>query len=94
MMLKRYCLKGSHYTYIGCRNKAGGIVVAPLLPTGVLGVALLRGSPAGVGLVLASGAGLLAYIQRAEESEMLARFGEDYVAYRERTPFLLPRLAR
>jgi protein-S-isoprenylcysteine O-methyltransferase Ste14 len=59
-----------------------------------LGVALLRRSPAGVGLVLASGAGLLAYIQRAEESEMLARFGEEYVAYREQTPFLLPRLAR
>lgn len=58
-----------------------------------LGVAVLRRSLAAVGLVLAVGAGLLAYIKRAEESEMLARFGQDYEAYRERTPFLLPRLS-
>ena len=59
-----------------------------------LGVAVLRQSLAAVGLVLACSAGLLSYIKRAEEAEMVARFGQDYVAYRERTPFLLPRLPR
>ena len=59
-----------------------------------LGVAMLRRSLAAIGLVLTVGAGLLAYIKRTEEGEMLARFGQDYVAYRERTPFLLPRLPR
>jgi protein-S-isoprenylcysteine O-methyltransferase Ste14 len=44
--------------------------------------------------VLTSAAALLAYVKRAEEREMLARFGEDYAAYREQTPFLLPHLPR
>jgi protein-S-isoprenylcysteine O-methyltransferase Ste14 len=59
-----------------------------------LGVALLRRSLAAVGLVLAAATALLTYIKRVEETEMLARFGEEYVAYRERTSFLLPRLMR
>ena len=59
-----------------------------------LGVALLCRSLAGVGIVFAAASALLVYIKRAEEVEMLARFGEEYVAYRERTPFLLPRLMR
>lgn len=59
-----------------------------------LGVAVIRRSLAAVGLVLVCGAGLLAYIKRAEEEEMVARFGQDYVAYRKRTAFLLPRLPR
>lgn len=58
-----------------------------------LGVAVARRSLAAVGLVVAAGAALLVYIKRVEEAEMLARFGKEYVAYRERTPFLLPGLA-
>ncbi|HSN78445.1 MAG TPA: isoprenylcysteine carboxylmethyltransferase family protein [Anaerolineae bacterium] len=57
-----------------------------------LGVALLRRSLAGVGIVLTAAAALLVYIKRVEEHEMVARFGQEYLAYRERTPFLLPRL--
>jgi protein-S-isoprenylcysteine O-methyltransferase Ste14 len=59
-----------------------------------LGVAVLRRSLAGIGLVFAAGSALLTYIKRVEEAEMLARFGDEYVAYRARTPFLLPRSAR
>jgi protein-S-isoprenylcysteine O-methyltransferase Ste14 len=57
-----------------------------------LGVAVARRSLAGMGLVLAAAAALLAYIKRVEEAELLARFGDEYAGYRERTPFLLPRL--
>lgn len=59
-----------------------------------LGVAVVRRSLAAVGWVLVCGAALLATIKRAEEQEMAARFGQDYLAYRERTPFLLPRRPR
>ena len=57
-----------------------------------LGVAVLRRSLAGVGIVLTAAAALLVYIKRVEEHELVARFGQEYVAYRERTSFLLPRL--
>lgn len=59
-----------------------------------MGIAVMRRSLSAIGLVLACGAALLVYVRRAEEKEMLVRFGQDYVAYRERTPFLLPRLPR
>ncbi len=59
-----------------------------------LGVAVMRRSFSGIALVLAVAAVLLAYVRRAEEREMVARFGEEYVAYREHTPFLLPHLPR
>ncbi len=75
------------YTYTRNPMALGAILM-------YLGVAVLRRSLAGVGMVLVGGATLLTYIKRVEESEMLARFGEEYVTYRERTPFLLPRLTR
>lgn len=59
-----------------------------------LGIAVVRRSLAGIGLVAAAGSVLLFYIKRFEEAEMLARFGDEYAVYRERTPFLLPRLRR
>lgn len=55
------------------------------------GVAVLRRSLAGIGWVLAAAPALLVYIKRVEEAEMLALFGQDYAAYRKRTPFLLGR---
>jgi hypothetical protein len=58
-----------------------------------LGVAVLRRSLAGVGLVLAAGSALLIYIKRVEEAETLARFGQGYAAYQQQTPYLLPQLA-
>lgn len=57
-----------------------------------LGVALLFGS-LGAGLVVLLGAGLLVlYIRLIEERELAARFGGEYLDYRRRTPFLLPRM--
>lgn len=75
------------YTYTRNPMALGAIIM-------YMGVAVLRRSLAGIGVVLAAAAALLTYIQRAEEAEMLARFGEEYADYRERTPFLLPRLRR
>jgi protein-S-isoprenylcysteine O-methyltransferase Ste14 len=34
---------------------------------------------------------LLIYIKRIEEKEMELRFGQDYLAYKQQTPFLIPR---
>lgn len=72
------------YSY--CRNPmALGTIVA------YLGVAVLVGSIGALALVLLGAACLLAYIRTQEEKEMEMRFGQDYLEYRQRTPFLLPR---
>jgi protein-S-isoprenylcysteine O-methyltransferase Ste14 len=55
-----------------------------------LGVALLFQSIGAVILVLLFAAALLTYIRLGEEKEMVARFGPQYLAYRQRTPFLIP----
>lgn len=57
-----------------------------------LGVAILFGSVGAVVLVMLGAGLLLAYIKRFEEKEMEIRFGQEYLEYRERTPFLVPRL--
>ncbi|MCX6031890.1 MAG: isoprenylcysteine carboxylmethyltransferase family protein [Chloroflexi bacterium] len=75
------------YSY--CRNPMalgtivlyGGVSVA----AGALGAAVL--------VVLGAGA-LLIYIKVVEEQEMVARFGDEYLAYRRRVPFIIPRLGR
>jgi protein-S-isoprenylcysteine O-methyltransferase Ste14 len=59
-----------------------------------LGVALLFQSIGAVILVLLFAAVLLTYIKRGEEQEMVARFGPEYLAYKQRTPFLVPRIRR
>lgn len=56
-----------------------------------LGVAILFRSIGAVILVLLSAGLLLLYIKRVEEEEMATRFGQDYPAYKQRTPFLIPR---
>ena len=33
---------------------------------------------------------LLIYIKAFEEKEMISRFGNDYLEYKEQTPFLIP----
>ena len=75
--------------YSFCRNPmALGAIVA------YLGVSVVAGSP-GAGLLWLLGAvALLTYIRLAEEKEMVARFGEAYLAYRRRVPFIIPRLRR
>ena len=75
------------YSY--CRNPmALGAIVA------YLGVCVVAGSP-GAGLLWLLGAvALLTYIRLVEEKEMAARFGEAYLAYRRRVPFIIPRRRR
>jgi protein-S-isoprenylcysteine O-methyltransferase Ste14 len=75
------------YSY--CRNPmALGTIIA------YLGVSVIAGS-LGAALLVALGAvALLTYIKVAEEQEMVARFGEEYLVYRRRVPFIVPRLRR
>jgi protein-S-isoprenylcysteine O-methyltransferase Ste14 len=75
------------YTY--CRNPMalGAIVL-------YLGVSVLLASLSAVVLVLSGAVWLLAYIKRIEEKEMEARFGEEYVQYKQRTPFLIPHFGK
>jgi protein-S-isoprenylcysteine O-methyltransferase Ste14 len=71
--------------YAYCRNPMalGAIVL-------YLGVTVTAGSP-GAGLLWLLGAvALLTYIRLVEEQEMIARFGEEYMAYRRRVPFIIP----
>ena len=56
-----------------------------------LGVAVLFRSWGAALLVLLGAAALLTYIKLVEEKEMAARFGEEYRAYKQQTPFLIPR---
>jgi protein-S-isoprenylcysteine O-methyltransferase Ste14 len=73
------------YTY--CRNPMalGAIVM-------YLGVAILFGSIGAVALVIPGAALLLTYIKCIEEKEMEMRFGQEYIEYKRRTPFLIPYL--
>ena len=72
------------YTY--CRNPMalGAIVMYQ-------GVAILFRSIGAVVVVLLFAVLLLIYIQHFEEKEMEIRFGEEYLAYKRQTPFLIPR---
>ncbi len=72
------------YSY--CRNPmALGTIVA------YGGVSVIMGSPGAALLVALGAAVLLTYIKVVEEREMVARFGEAYLAYRRRVPFIIPR---
>jgi protein-S-isoprenylcysteine O-methyltransferase Ste14 len=72
------------YTY--CRNPMalGAIGI-------YLGVAILFSSIGAAILVLLLAGVLLTYIKLGEEKEMHNRFGAEYLAYKQRTPFLIPR---
>lgn len=56
-----------------------------------LGMAIAVGTTAGAVLVLLA-ASLLVYLKRLEEGELAERFGAAYLAYKRRTPFIIPRL--
>jgi protein-S-isoprenylcysteine O-methyltransferase Ste14 len=72
------------YSY--CRNPMalGAIMM-------YVGLAVVFGSIGALALVLLAAACLLVYIKRVEEVEMEMRFGQEYLVYKARTPFLLPR---
>jgi protein-S-isoprenylcysteine O-methyltransferase Ste14 len=73
--------------YTCCRNPMalGAIVM-------YLGVAVVFGSMGAAALVLLGATVLLTYIKCVEEKEMELRFGQEYLEYRQRTPFLIPHL--
>lgn len=75
------------YTY--CRNPMALGAIGMYL-----GVAILFYSIGAVVLVLLCAGALLTYIKRVEEKEMELRFGQEYLAYKQRTPFLMPRLRK
>lgn len=56
-----------------------------------LGMAIAARTAAGTALVFALAATLLAYLKGLEEGELTERFGDAYLAYRQRTPFIIPR---
>ena len=57
-----------------------------------LGIAVLVGSLSLFGLVILMALALIAYIKLIEEKELEARFGKEYLEYKKRTPFLIPRI--
>ena len=59
-----------------------------------LGVAIWLGSLSAVGLGLVYPVGILIYIKLIEEKELEERFGSEYLEYKRRTPFLIPRLLK
>ncbi len=56
-----------------------------------LGVSLLAGSPMAVAVTAFLFSLLMVYIKTIEEKELENRFGQEYLAYRDRTSFIIPR---
>ncbi|MCX5833703.1 MAG: isoprenylcysteine carboxylmethyltransferase family protein [Deltaproteobacteria bacterium] len=56
-----------------------------------LGVSLMAGSPVAVAMTIFLFSLLLVYIKTIEEKELEARFGQEYLTYRGRTSFIIPR---
>jgi protein-S-isoprenylcysteine O-methyltransferase Ste14 len=56
-----------------------------------MGMAVSVGTVAGTALVLSLAGSLLAYLKGLEESELAERFGVAYLAYKQETPFIIPR---
>lgn len=75
------------YTY--CRNPM-------TLGTTVfyLGVAIWVGSLSAFGFGLIYPVGILIYIRLIEEKELEERFGSEYLRYKSKTPFLIPRFRK
>ncbi|RLI83705.1 hypothetical protein DRP07_03015 [Archaeoglobales archaeon] len=55
-----------------------------------LGIGVWMGSFSFIGLVILFVVSLLVYVKLVEEKELEERFGQEYVEYKKRTPFLLP----
>jgi len=59
-----------------------------------LGIAVWTGSISALVLVAVITTLLLLYLKRVEENELEARFGEEYLEYKQHTPFIIPRFQR
>jgi protein-S-isoprenylcysteine O-methyltransferase Ste14 len=57
-----------------------------------LGIAIWIGSPSAVGLVVIFMLTIITYTKLIEEKELQERYGAEYLEYKRRTPFLLPKL--
>jgi protein-S-isoprenylcysteine O-methyltransferase Ste14 len=86
MATQKLVIKGP---YVHCRNPM-------TLGTAIfyLGIAIWTGSFPAVGLGLVYPAGISIYIKLIEEKELEDRFGSEYVEYKMKTPFLIPRLGK
>ncbi len=85
MMPTQELLTGGPYRF--CRNPMTlGAILA------YLGIAIAARTRAGIALVLSLAGILLVYLRRAEEAELVERFGDAYSAYKATTPFIIPRL--
>ncbi len=56
-----------------------------------LGIGVLVGSISSILVVCIFGALLLTYLKTVEEKELTLRFGDAYLAYKAKTPFIFPR---
>lgn len=56
-----------------------------------LGFGLATGSVSVLAFASLFAGGLVVYVKTAEETELERRFGEKYVEYKRRTPFLVPK---
>jgi protein-S-isoprenylcysteine O-methyltransferase Ste14 len=56
-----------------------------------LGIAIWTGSLSALILALIYPVAILIYIKLIEEKELEQRFGLEYLEYKRRTPFLIPR---
>jgi protein-S-isoprenylcysteine O-methyltransferase Ste14 len=85
LMATRKLVVQKPYSY--CRNPlAFGLVNL------YSGVSILIGSPSSVVMVFVFSAIILSYIKFIEEKELEQRCGDEYVEYKKRTPFIIPRL--
>lgn len=74
------------YSY--CRNPIYLGVIALFM-----GISVLLGSTSSLVIVSLFAALLLLFTKLVEEKELIQRYGSEYIAYKETTPFLVPRPA-
>jgi protein-S-isoprenylcysteine O-methyltransferase Ste14 len=83
MLPTQELLTGGPYRY--CRNPMTlGAILA------YLGLAIFAGTVVGIGFVLCFAALLIRYLKRLEEKELVERFGDAYLQYRQEVPFIIP----
>jgi len=56
-----------------------------------LGVSIIAGSLSALVIVVLLMSLLMLYLKNIEEKELEIRFGEDYLKYKSKTPFIIPR---
>lgn len=87
LMPTQVLLMDGPYRY--CRNPMTlGAILA------YMGIAIVVGTAAGIGIVLCFGAILVIYLKRFEERELTERFGHAYLQYLKEVPFIIPRMPR